>query len=179
MGIFGSGKKKKPSGQTAASQECASDQPNDAERSSREKYGRAWLMIVGQREKKRGLKLLRELDEAGFIEGTVALSMFCTDPVQRKALVKKAADAGNPEGLWEYSGLLPHARIPDPGNAADALWEKTVLEAAERGSADAMNEMGNVFHRREHYAESMYWYAMANAYDHLDGKLSMLGIAKE
>ena len=49
-------------------------------------------------------------------------------------------------------------------NANDKLWVETVLDAAERGSVDAMNEMGNICNRWAHFAESMYWYAMANAH---------------
>ena len=153
--------------------------PKTAQLCNEEKYGLAWLLIVGEKEKTRGLQMMRELDRAGFIEGSIALSMFCDDNDEREKLVKKAADAGNTEGLWQYCSYLPHSYIPDPSNSADALWEKTCLDAAESGSVDAMNEMGNVFHRRGHFSESMYWYAMANANDHPQGKLSMMGIAKE
>lgn len=143
------------------------------------KYGKAWLLIVGQKQKELGLQMMRELDQNGFIEGTVALSMFINDIEEKKKLLKKAADAGNPEGLWEYCNFLPHSQIPDPNNENDALWEKYCLDAAEKGSVDAMNEMGNVFHRRKNYAESMYWYALANVNDHSNGEVSMEGISKE
>ena len=171
MGLFGFGKKKKV--------ETASEQPKSNMLENRDKYGEAWLLIVGQTQKERGLQLMRELDSDGFIEGTVALSMFCDDIHEKRALVKKAADAGNVEALWQYTAFLPHSYIPDPNNAEDALWEKYCLEAAEKGNADAMNEMGNVFRRREHYIEAMYWYAMANAHDHPQGAMSMNGIAEE
>ncbi len=174
MGLFGFGKKKNTN-----NTQTTTKQPMGTQMEYMEKYGKAWLLIVGQKERNRGLKMMRELDDVGFLEGTIALSMFCEDQDERKALVKKAADAGHPEGLWEYCGFLPHAYKPDPNNAADALWEKTCLEAAEKGSVDAMNEMGNVYHRRGHFSESMYWYAMANANDHPEGKIGMRGIAKE
>ena len=177
MALFGFGKKKKDD--KSATPNPVPQQPAAVQLSNEEKYGKAWLLIVGQKQRPLGLQMMQELDEAGFIEGTIALSMFTADPAERKRLIKKAADANNPEGLWEYCGLLPHSYVPNPANTADALWEKYCLEAAERGSVDAMNEMGNVFHRRGHYSESMYWYAMANANDHPEGRMGMIGIARE
>ena len=152
---------------------------NGTDLSNEEKYGMAWMQIVGQSNKNRGLQMMRDLDASGFVEGSIALSMFTQDPNERKALIKKAADTGNPEGLWEYCGFLPHSYCPNPDNPADSIWESYCLQAAESGSVDAMNEMGNVFHRRGHYAESMYLYAMANANDQPDGTVSMTGLAKE
>ena len=145
----------------------------------REKYGRAWLLIAGKKEKERGLQMMHELDEAGFVEGSIALSMFCENLIDKSILAKKAADAGNPEGLWTYCNCLPHSEIPDPELFIDETWEKTCLAAAEKGSVDAMLEMGNVYRRRGHFSESMYWYAMANACGHPEGKNSMKGIAME
>ena len=144
-----------------------------------ELYGKAWLLLARQNRQAEGLQIMRELDQAGFIEGTIALSMFTMDKSEKMQLVKKAADAGNSEGEWEYCALLPHSYCPDPQNPADAEWEKYCLAAAEGGCADAMNEMGNIFNRRKHYTESMYWYAMANANGQKDGALSMSGIAKK
>jgi len=143
--------------------------------SKEERYGKAWLMIVGQTKKAQGLQIMKELDQEGYSEATVVLSMFSDDNAQRKALVKKAADAGNVEGMWEYCGFLPHSYCPDPVDEDDARWEELCLAAAEGGSVDAMNEMGNVFNRRDSYAESMYWYAMANAH----GQMSLEGIARK
>ncbi len=170
---------KKKNEPTPSTQSTKAQNDNLPQMSNEEKYGKAWLLIVGQKQKTQGLQMMRELDNVGFIEGTIALSMFCENLAERKALIKKAADAGNPEGLWEYCGFLPHSYVPDPNNSADALWEKNCLEAAEKGSVDAMNEMGNIFNRRGNYAESMYWYALANANDHPQGKVSMAGIARK
>ena len=142
-------------------------------------YGLAWMSIIGGTDRSQGLRMMQILDTAGFIEGTIVAAMFCEDPGERKALLEKAADADNPEGLWQYSCLLPHSYLPNLNNAKDAVWESTCLRAAEYGSVDAMNEMGNVFHRRKHYSESMYWYAMARAYGHPDGLISMQGITRE
>ena len=61
MGLFGFGKNNKNS--------SAEPQSNE------EKYGQAWLLIVGQTERARGLKMMQELDRAGFVKGTIALSI--------------------------------------------------------------------------------------------------------
>ena len=169
MGIFDIFKKKK---------ETIDDNTNNTQ-SNEEKYGEAWLLIVGQSEKERGIKMMRELDEIGFTEATIALSMFAEDSVERNTLIKKAADAGNTEGLWQYCCSLFHAYVPNFDNPADAYWLKNCLKAAEMGCADAMMELGNVFHRKGNYPESMYWYAMSNAYDHPSGQYSMECLAKE
>ena len=145
----------------------------------KERLGKAWLMVIGKNKKQAGLDIMKTLDKEGCTEATIACAMFETDSEERKRLVKKAADAHHSEGLWQYSGFLPHSPIPDPENAEDALWEKYCLAAAEGGSTDAMNEMGNVFHRRKNYAESMYWYAMAHSYGFPNSEVSLLGIAKK
>lgn len=148
------------------------------ELSKEEKYGQAWLYMASGRQSD-GIRLFKELDAAGYDEGSIALAMYTSDQTERKRLVKKAADAGNYEGLWEYCGFLQHSYCPVPGNKADDLWLSYCLKAAENGSVDAMNELGNVYNRKNNYAESMYWYAMANANDHPDGAISMAGIARK
>lgn len=174
MGLFNFGKRKDESAKPDGKPSNAS-----TSRSKEELYGKAWLMIVGQRQKAQGLKIMKDLDAKGYSEAAVVLSMFADSQVQRRTLVKKAADAGNVEGMWEYSGFLPHSFCPDPDDEDDALWEKYCLAAAEGGSADAMNEMGNVFNRRGNFAESMYWYAMANAHGQQGGIISLKGIARK
>ena len=152
---------------------------NDKSSDVEERYGRAWLLIIGQTQIHDGLKIMKELDKEGYSEATVALGMFPESQEQRKQYVMKAADAGNIEGLWEYSGLLQHSYCPDPKNPNDALWENYCLNAAEGGSVDAMNEMGNVFNRRGKLIESAYWYAMARAHGHKSGEISLNGIARK
>ena len=44
--------------------------------SDREKYGYAWLQIVGKKNRAKGLQIMKELNDSGFIEGTIALAMF-------------------------------------------------------------------------------------------------------
>lgn len=174
MGLFNFGKKKdKPA------KPVVKPSNTNASLSKEEQYGKAWLMIVGQKQKAQGLKIMKDLDAQGYSEATVVLGMFADSQEQRRALVKKAADVGNIEGMWEYSGFLPHSFCPDPDDEDDALWEKYCLAAAEGGSVDAMNEMGNVFNRRGNFAESMYWYAMANAHGQQDGTMSLSGIARK
>lgn len=147
--------------------------------SDREKYGYAWLQIVGQKNRAKGLQIMKELSDGGFIEASIALAMFTEDPTERKALYKKAADANHPEGLWGYSGFLQHSFVPNPKNPADAQWEAICLKAAQLGSVDAMNEMGNIYNRRNQYTRSMYWYAMANLNDFPRGQISVNGIAQK
>lgn len=150
-----------------------------AELSDREKYGQAWLQIVGQKNRTKGLQTMRELSDKGFVEGSIALAMFTENAQERKALYKKAADQNHPEGLWGYSGFLEHSYVPDPEDPDDAKWEAYCLKAAQHGCVDAMNELGNIFNRRGRYPQSMYWYAMANANDFPDGQMSMNGIAQK
>ena len=146
--------------------------------SDREKYGQAWQQIVFY-NKAKGLQTMKELSESGFLEATIVLAMFSDSESERKTLYKKAADLNHPEGLWGYAAQMQHSFIPDPDNPADVEWEATCLKAAEMGSVDAMNEMGNIFNRRQDYAQSMYWYTLANINDHPAGGVGVAGIAKK
>ena len=147
--------------------------------SDRERYGKAWLQIIGQKNCAQGLQTMKELSDEGFIEGTIALAMFTQNTSERKALYKKAADLNHPEGLWGYSNFLEHSFVPDPDDPDDAEWESYCLKAAQCGSVDAMNEMGNIYNRRNQFPQSMYWYAMANANDFPNGQMSLNGIARK
>lgn len=146
--------------------------------SDRERYGYAWLQITGQNQEN-GIREMKALSDKGFVEATIVLAMFAVDDAERKRLYKVAADQNHPEGLWGYSGFLTHAFVPDPSNPADAEWEMCCLKAAQQGSVDAMNELGNIFNRRNQFPQSMYWYAMANAHDFPNGEVSLQGIAKK
>ena len=139
MGLFDNIFKKKPAQQSSAQQASAP-------LTSEEKYGKAWIMIVGQ-NRQQGLQLMRELDATGFVEASIALAMFSENPADRKRLAKKAADAGNPEGLWEYCGFLPHSYCPNPTDKQDALWERYCTHAAEAGSAVCSRCHGAAFDR--------------------------------
>ena len=150
----------------------------ESELSDRERYGLAWLKIVGKGRAK-GLRIMRELSEEGFVEATVALAMFAGSASERKALYESVLDSNHCEALWGYTAFLPHAFCPNPNNGNDERWVNMVLKAAEHGCVDAMNEMGNICNRNNKYAESMYWYVMANAHDFPDGSISLAGIAKK
>lgn len=154
------------------------EKANEDFSSDEEKYGAAWLKIVSV-DKVVGLKMMKDLDRAGFVEASVVLAMFSEDSSERKFLYKKAAIEDHPEGLWGYCCHLPRSFCPNDSNSDDRKWLDICTKAANLGCADAMNELGNVYHRRKQYPESMYWYAMANAHDHPDGKQSMQGIASE
>lgn len=171
---------KRPGGNFVVEKEFPeeNEKEGNAMLSERERYGQAWLQIV-KNDRAKGLQTMRELSSADFIEGTIALAMFSEIPSERKALYKKAADTNHPEGLWGYSGYLQHSFCPDPSDPQDAEWEKICLKAAQNGSVDAMNELGNVFNRRNQFPQSMYWYAMANAHDFPNGEVSLQGLAKK
>ncbi len=142
-----------------------------------EQYGEAWMMINSSLED--ALAIFEKLDKEDFIEATIALAMFTSDKDKRKALIKKASDNSNAEGMWQYSSQMPHSHVPNFDNENDSAWAEQVFTAAYLGSADAMNESGNIYHRLGSYDESMYWYVMANAHDHDDANVSMDGLASE
>lgn len=151
----------------------------ESELSNEEKCGFAWLQIAGKKDMDKGLAMMRELGDDGFDEGYLSLAMFTENQNGRMALLKKAADAGNAEAKWQYANYIPHSPAANLGTGKDKTFLKCCTEAAAGGCSDAMNELGNIAHRRHNHAESMYWYAMANAYGHKDGQVSMEGIAKE
>ena len=147
--------------------------------SDTEMCGKAWLMIASQDHREDGLAAMRELDDDLFDEGSLALAMFTTDLEERKKLLEKAATMGNAEAMWQYSAYLPHTFAANSGSKQDETWLEYCVTAAENNNIEAMNELGNVFHRQKNYAESMYWYAMANSNGKENGQTSMEGIAKE
>ncbi len=157
----------------------SADDLSESELSNEERCGRAWIQIAGQKEKDKGLAEMRKLGDEGFDEGYLALAMFTENQNGRMALLKKAADTGNTEAKWQYTGFIQHSYAADSGDDKDREWLKYCIDAAEGGCADAMNELGNIFYRQKNYAESMYWYAMANYYGHKNGPVSVTGIAKE
>ena len=144
-----------------------------------EMCGKAWLQIASQDHRDEGITALQELDDDLFDEGSLALAMFTTDLEDRKKLLEKAATMGNAEAIWQYSGYLPHSFAANSGDKQDEKWLEYCVTAAENNNVDAMNELGNIFHRQKNYAESMYWYAMANSNGKENGQVSMEGIAKE
>lgn len=149
--------------------------------STEEKYGKACLLTFSENPKQfeKGYKIFTELDQNGFVEAALVLAMMSRNPQEKYTYISKAANAGNAEAIWQSTGYIPHSYIPNRAIPTDALWEDTCLKAAERFNVDAMNEMGNVFKRRKNYAEAMYWYSMANAYGHHEGKISQTCLASE
>lgn len=147
--------------------------------SAEEKYGKACLLTFSGNKKsfEKGYKLFVELDQEGFVEASLVLAMMSGNPSDKYTYITKAARTGNCEAIWQSTMFMPHSFIPNRAIAQDALWEDTCLKAAERFNVDAMNEIGNVYNRRKNYAEAMYWYSMANAYGHKEGKISQTGLA--
>ncbi|MBQ1819978.1 MAG: sel1 repeat family protein [Clostridia bacterium] len=151
----------------------------DTNLSAEEKYGKACLLTFSGKQKsfEKGYKIFAELDQNGFSEAALVLAMMSQNLSEKYQYIIKAASTGNCEAIWQSTMFMPHSFIPNKENPADALWENTCLKAAERFNVDAMNEMGNVYNRRKNYAEAMYWYSMANAYGHKDGRISQTGLA--
>lgn len=141
-------------------------------------YGRAWINIF-DKNREEGLFMMRSLCASDMIIAKVALAMFVSSPEERKALLLSAAELGNAEAMWQYSVMLPHSFAADKKNSQDSKWVMWCTKAAKAGCADAMNELGNLYHRRKAYAESMYWYAMANYHGHPQGSISIQGITQE
>ena len=141
-----------------------------------ELFGQAWLMIIGGKEKAEGLRTMAFLQGLWVEEANIVLAMFAEDAISRKNYLERTAESGHPEALWQYCNLIPHSYVPDPKIDEDRKWEECCLKAAENGSPDAMNEMGNIFNRRNNYHEAMYWYALANANGHPSGEIGMQGI---
>lgn len=147
--------------------------------SNEERCGKAWLQIAKGRYRDEGLATMKQLGEEGFDEGYLAYAMFEQNEYVRKDYLKKAADAGNAEAMWQYANYLPHTYAADLGDPDDKAWLSLVTNAANGGCVDAMNELGNIYHRQGDYPRSMYWYAMAFYYGHPDGQISMRGISRE
>lgn len=142
-------------------------------------YGHAWRLVVGQANKSEGLSMWDKLSQVGFSEAAVARAMFCTNPADKKKLLELAVKDMNPEALWQYSCMIPHSVILDVNNSNDRMYLEYCHNAAKQGSVDAMNEMGNIYHRQKLYVKSMYWYVLANVHGHPDGKMSVAGLAQE
>lgn len=140
----------------------------------KEKFGAAWLKLVSTDNKKReeGLNDLRMLESQGDVESAMSLAMFETTSEGKEKYLKKAAETGNAEALWQYSNMLNHNHFPDLDDKDDSYWIKTVLNAAKKGSVDAMLEMGNICNRLSNYVESFYWYFLSSIYEHPQGEFS-------
>lgn len=142
-------------------------------------YGEAWLNIASGDSIDKGLLMLEELCKKNYSEAYVALAMFTKDKETRIQYLKKAAEMGNDEGMWQYALTFNHSYIPDPNIIDDMLFEGYVLKAANKGSKDAMTEMGNINSRRKHYAEAFFWYYKAFALGNYNDPTSVDGIIKE
>lgn len=132
-----------------------------------ELMGKAWLMIVGRTNRAVGIEIMTDLEQKGIIEAAFSLARFTKDRDQRKQLLKKVANTGHSEGMFQYAYILPHSSCPNPENEDDAYWESLISDAAEKGCVKAMHEMGNIYRHRQNFAESMYWYSMTFYNNHI------------
>lgn len=142
----------------------------------RKEYGRQYMKLFDENTRDEGYKALEKLEssfpEAGIVVGQRYLAV---DPKQAYKHFEVAANAGIAEGYWGAATCLDHSFIPDPTDSNDVLWEKYCLAAAERGCADAANELGNICHRKNCHAEAMYWYHMAFFLEQPDSPSSIAG----
>ena len=143
-------------------------------------FGSIYLTLLNPSTRERGYAELEKM-ESRFPEAAVTLGQYYqgSNPERAKRHFKIAADAGIAEGQWGYSQMLPHPHVLDLNNEKDKEYLKYCLAAAEGGSPDAANEMGNICHRKDFYEESTYWYGMAYALEHPQGMVSLRGITKE
>lgn len=162
------------------SEECrVSGIPNMSIENMR-RYGKLMLLLLDPDTREAGYAAMAKMENE-FPEAGISLGQYYYGSDQEKA--KKhfgiAADAGIAEGQWSYSQLLPHSDVLDLSDTDDKEYLKYCLAAAEGGCPDAANEMGNICHRKEFYAESTYWYGMAYSLEHPSGMVSLRGITKE
>lgn len=143
-------------------------------------YGRLFLLLLDEETRGQGYSELEKL-ESRFPEAGIVVGQYYQgyDPEKAKKHFKVAADAGIAEGQWGYSQLLRHSYVLDLSNPGDQEYLKYCLAAAEGGSPDAANEVGNICHRLEFYVEATYWYGMAFALEHPCGTAGVRGITKE
>lgn len=110
---------------------------------------------------------IQRLEDEGLGEASIALGQYAQMSDKPKALAhfRKAAAQGIAEGAWGCAAIIGHAYQADI-NGADKEWYKYCLQAARGGCADAMNELGNMYNRRNDYLGAFYWYQLAAYYDH-------------
>lgn len=143
-------------------------------------FGSIYLTLLNPSMREKGYAELEKM-ESRFPEAAITLGQYYQgiDREKAKKHFKIAADAGIAEGQWGYSQMLPHGYVLDFSATKDKEYLKYCLAAAEGGSPDAANEIGNICHRKGFYEESTYWYGMAYSLEHPQGMVGLRGITKE
>lgn len=135
--------------------------------SLQERYGKASLKGYKTRNWQEAMEEFQRLENEGLGEASVALGQLAQTSDKSKALAhfRKAAAKGVAEGAWGCAAIINHSYLADI-YGADKQWYCYCLLAAQRGCSDAMNELGNMYNRRNDYLGAFYWYQMADFYEH-------------
>lgn len=175
MGLFDFFRKKKSD---EASEETISASPsttNQAEAPSpasnkqdlMRQLGRASVDLFKSDDNADAVAQLQAIEDAGLAEAAISLGQLYQMKDQSEALkhFRIAADAGIAEGEWSVAAILGHEYQADI-EGKDAEWYKYCVRAAKGGCADAMNELGKVYNRKNEYLSAFYWLLLAIYYEH-------------
>ena len=185
MGLFDFLKKKplqepkaQESGNISSTQTSeATSRPKSPIMSLKERYGKVSIKAYKTGDWSEALEEFQRLENEGLGEASVALGQYAQMSDKSEALshFRKAAAKGVAEGAWGCAAILGHAFQADV-DGADKEWYKYCLQAAQGGCCDAMNELGNMYNRRNDYLGAFYWYQMAAYYEHPQGYSAVGGI---
>ncbi|MBQ2198645.1 MAG: sel1 repeat family protein [Bacteroidales bacterium] len=161
---------------TASSPKEVDHSPSNSGLSLQERYGKASLKAYQTGEWTEAIKEFKRLEDEGLGEASVALGQYAQMDDKSKALAhfRKAAAKGVAEGSWGCAAIIGHAYQADI-DGADKEWYAYCLRAARGGCCDAMNELGNMYNRRNDYLGAFYWYQMAAYYEHPQGYSAAAG----
>jgi len=142
-----------------------------------ERYGKVSMEAFKTGNWTNALVELEKLEEEGLGEASIALGQYIqmSDAKKAGSHFHKASKKGIAEGSWGFAAFTGHSYRADE-DVFDDIWHTYCLKAAKGGCGDAMNELGNVYNRRNNYLSAFYWYQMAAYYEHPDGYRSVEGI---
>jgi len=141
---------------------------------NQEAYGKITLEALRSKDWVSRIPQFENMEKDGFSEASLALGQLYSGVDDRMALLHftKGATLGCAECAWGAAALIGHEYLPDI-NDGDAEWFRYCLQAAKGACCDAMNELGNVCHRRGDYLGMFYWYEKAALYEHPEGSNSV------
>lgn len=150
----------------------------DNKQSLQEKYGETTKLLFNEKTRELGYSVIGGIEAKGLAEAGVLLGQYYAAKGNIKLAIqhyKVAAEASIAEGYWGLSTFEKHTFQPD----MTSNWVKYVVKAAHLGSADGMNEAGNIYNRINDYALSIYWYKLASLSGKEDAYLSIRGITQK
>ncbi|MCF0110801.1 MAG: sel1 repeat family protein, partial [Erysipelotrichaceae bacterium] len=122
-----------------------------------QRFGKSSLKLL--KDMKAAIQEMEELEALGYAEAGILLGQhYYQNPELATKHFQIAADAGIAEGYWGLCSHIYHAYILDETDENELLWEKYCIKAAEGGCVDAMNELGNIYQRKNQYLKALYWY---------------------